>query len=584
MFCGAMTLPDPFQEPVYDWTSPVSVRRRRWVLPSLAADPPAQPTFADLIALRRGFQDLEAFLQPRISWNMRLDIIGQMRNLVPAAAAFAHAVRQGKKFGVFGDYDVDGATSTALALRWLSLAGRPDSVFYIPDRIKEGYGPNVPAVRKLIEEEKIGFLLVLDSGTSAFEPLEVARSADIPVVILDHHTWQGRDPYGLLVNPKHPDDRSGLSHLCTVGIVFVFLAMVNKLMREADPAFVEPDLMDLTGIVALGTVADVVPLTGLNRALVHRGLSGLHRIPGIAALIEAGQIDTVDAKAIGFRIAPCINAAGRIDDTRLGTLLLTLDDKEDVRELAQKLTELNHQRRDRQRAMVDSAAKQIAEGTFKDDPVIVIYDESFHPGIVGLVASRVKDMTDKPAVVIGEAGKGSCRAPDGYHIGDAVIAALAASIIIHGGGHAAAAGLTVDPARIDDLRSFLAKKLVPIECMDFRVDAVTKVGDIRATDVWSIAELEPLGQGNPEPVVVIEDAIVASVAWVKDQHLKFRLEGKSGGSIDGILFSARETPIGPHLAQAVGRQVMMAGQVKVDSWNGADRVQIVPDDLVLIDA
>lgn len=514
---------------------------------------------------------------------MRLDVIEKMRNLMAAANAFADAVQSGLKFGVFGDYDVDGATSTALALRWLGLAGRTDSVFYIPDRMKEGYGPNVPAVTKLIEQEKIQFLLVLDSGTSAFAPLDVAKDAGIPVVILDHHTWQGRDPYGLLVNPKHPEDASGLSHLCTVGIVFVFLAMVNKVMRERDPHFVEPDLMDLTGIVALGTIADVVPLVGLNRALVYRGLSALHRIPGISALIEAGQVDNVDARAVGFRIAPCINAAGRIDDTRLGTMLLTLDDPEMTAELAKQLTEINHERRDRQRGMVDKAAEQIAKGDHKDDPVIVIHDESFHPGIVGLVASKVKDMTDRPAVVIGEAGKGSCRAPDGYHIGDAVIAALAAGVIIHGGGHAAAAGLTVDPTRIPELRAFLGEKLVPIECIDFKVDAVVAVRDIRVDDVRTIVELEPLGQGNAEPVIVIADATVSDIAWVKDTHLKFRLEGEGGGSIDGILFSARQTPIGRHLAGAAGRRVMIAGQVKVDSWNGAERVQIVPDDLVLLD-
>ena len=402
----------------------ISLRGNRWAVPiefeGVDADDPL--FLPKQVALLRGTppQALESFFKPLLRNNMPDP--SSLTDMDAATARIAAAVRNGETIGLLGDYDVDGATSTAIMLRWLRAAGHREALYYIPDRIREGYGPNPGAV-DAIAEAGATLLLVLDSGTLAHGPIAHARARGMDVVVVDHHEPSRTLPLpdAVVVNPKRPDDASGLRDLCTAGLAFMLAVSLNRLLRETgyfgEIGVPMPDPMDLIGLAALGTVADVVSLTGLNRAIVVRGLPKLDRNPGIRALVEETGETEFTPKTAGFVFGPCINAAGRIDDTRLGTLLLASDDAEETRDLARRLREINAQRQAMQKAMVETAVARAVSAEFAGDPVIVIEDPEWHPGIVGLVAARVREATDKPAVVVGEFGKGSCRSVDGFDVG-----------------------------------------------------------------------------------------------------------------------------------------------------------------------
>lgn len=571
----------------YPYVAEISLRGNRWAVPNefegVDADDPL--FLPKQVALLRGTppQALESFFKPLLRNNMPDP--SSLVDMDAATARIAAAVRNGETIGLLGDYDVDGATSTAIMLRWLRAAGHREALYYIPDRIREGYGPNPGAV-DAIAEAGATLLLVLDSGTLAHGPIAHARARDMDVVVVDHHEPSRTLPLpdAVVVNPKRPDDASGLRDLCTAGLAFMLAVSLNRLLRETgyfgEIGVPMPDPMDLIGLAALGTVADVVSLTGLNRALVVQGLPKLDRNPGIRALVEETGETEFTPKTAGFVFGPCINAAGRIDDTRLGTLLLASDDAEETRDLARRLREINAQRQAMQKAMVDTAVARALSAEFAVDPVIVIEDPEWHPGIVGLVAARVREATDKPAVVVGEFGKGSCRSVDGFDVGSAIIRAREGGLLIAGGGHRMAAGLTIEAGRIGELRRFLCAEAFDFERPATEVDVVAEVGTTSVDAIAPLEALAPYGAGNQQPAVAVIGGVARRVRILKEKHVKLLLEGPEG-TTEAILFNAIGTRLGDALAASEGLPVDVLGRVAVDDYNAQPRVQIKIDDAMI---
>lgn len=557
-----------------------SIKGRSWAIKKLAEAPKIEGVhdLAVKVAAARGF-DPERFFDPKIKSEMPDPY--HLKSMKEAVESFCDAVQAGKKILIYGDYDVDGATSTALVLRWLTKMGHTNVNYYIPDRLAEGYGPNANAIRRTHEEEGIEYLLCLDSGTTAHDPLGVAASLGLEIVILDHHEPDDRDPPGILVNPKRRDEDLKFDYLCTAGLAFLFLVGVQREMRtrgffnETRP---EINLMSWLGIVALGTVADLVPLVGLNRAYVASGLPLMEYIPGVHALNIANGDAGYTATTCGFVFGPCINAAGRIGDTRQGTYLLWSDNEEEVQTIAQALVETNKERQDIQKAAMQNAIEMGKERG--DEGVIVLSDPSWHPGVVGLVASKVKDALDRPTVIIGAGGSASCRSVDGFDIGSSVIAARKAGILLKGGGHAMAAGLTVVPEKIDELREFLCEKAVGFEHPPTEIDLAFKAGELNPTLVEALESLEPFGMKNPKPRIAILNGLVKSVRIMKDLHVKLFIS-EGGKETEAMMWNAIGTPLGDALAICEGHYVDIYGTARIDSFGGKRRATVIVEDAIV---
>lgn len=562
-----------------EFSGRTSVRGREWKMRSVpegfVAPPQVHPS-AVRVAAARGF-DLDGFFNPKIKTEMPDPYA--LKGMREAVGAFCRAVKDGRNIALYGDYDVDGATSTALVARWLKAATGNAVNFYIPDRMKEGYGLNDGAIRSL-HADGTEFLLVLDSGTTAHGPLGLAVELGLEVVMLDHHEPDDRDPPGVLVNPKRRDEDRRYDYLCTAGLAFLFLVGVNRELRSCGwfgEGRKEPDLKQWLGIVALGTVADMVPLVGLNRAYVTTGLKAMHAVPGLAALNEANGDCGFNANTCGFVFGPCINASGRIGNTRTGVHLLADDDMDSVRGIAQVLVETNKERQDIQKAALDRAME---EAKASNDPVVVLHDPEWHPGVVGLVASRIKDALDRSAVVVGMGGAGSCRAVDGFDIGAAVIAAKEAGILIKGGGHTAAAGLTVDPERIGELAAFMAERAKGFVPPPVEIDLAFECGRLDPAAVHVLEALEPYGMKNPKPRIVVHGGWARQVNVMKERHVKVILCGPAGET-EAIMWNAIGTPLGDALAESEDRWVDVYGTAKVDEYGGRRRATLMVEDAIL---
>jgi single-stranded-DNA-specific exonuclease len=508
-----------------------------------------------------------------------------------AVTAFCDAVQAGKKIGIFGDYDVDGATSTSLLFRWIGRMGG-DSVFYIPDRMTEGYGPNVNAVRILKEQEAVELLMFLDTGTTAHESLDLAAELGMEIVIIDHHEQDSRDPKGILVNPnQRREEGREFGYLCTVGLVFLFLVGVQREMRSRgffNDTRQEIDLREWLGIVALGTVADLMPLVGLNRAYVALGLPRMANIPGIKALSELNRSKKDNLPAAfnehncGFVYGPCINAAGRIGDTRTGTFLLSTDDEQRAMEIARDLVEINSERK----AMTELAKEKaiaLATTTYKNDAVIVVYDNDWHPGIVGIVAGRIKEATNKPAIVMGRHGEnlsGSARTHENFKIGAAVIEAKESGLLIKGGGHHMAAGVTIAEENVEEFRAFMNKAAEGTKAPPVRVDLALPVGKLSVNLVKSMDRMQPFGMGNPKPKVVLYGGFISGTKVMNNGHVKVFLTGEAG-TAEAILFWGEETELGRALLASKNKFVDILGSAQVNDWGTQHTAQIKIEDAMI---
>ncbi len=558
-----------------------SVRGLEWQAPEkVHCEFPGVPAQVAGIAANRGVSDLKEFFRPSLKGSMPDPFV--LKDMDKAVERVRQAVMNKEKICIYGDYDVDGATSTSMLLLYLRDMGNEVS-FYIPDREKEGYGPNVPAMEQ-IAAEGVELLIVADSGTTAFEPMARAKELGMGIVILDHHKALDEHPEGILVNPNRKDESGEYYYLCAAGLVFLFLVGLQRDLRE-NGVFSnreEYDLKMLLGITALGTVADVMDLVGLNRAYVKLGLPLMRQNMGLMALAEACEVRPEDfsVQTCGFVFGPCINASGRIDDTTRGTRLLTTEDPEEAMKIAEELVELNRERKALQKTFETAADAQAKEQT--DTNVIVVYDQEWHPGVVGIVASRIKDNHDKSAIVIGRDGKGSCRGIEGFDIGAAVIAAKEAGILIAGGGHAPAAGLTVDPGRIDELRAFMKERGKDLVRPPLDADLTLACGAMTPTMLRTFDMMKPFGKGNSEPRVVLTGGTVVGAKILSGGHVKATLAGEEG-DCDVIMFNAEGTPLGNTLLSADGCQVDLYGRLSINEFRGKQTIQMKqPEDIRLI--
>ncbi|WP_262691387.1 single-stranded-DNA-specific exonuclease RecJ [Kordiimonas aestuarii] len=517
-----------------------------------------------------------------------------------AVTRIARAIQAGEEIAIFGDYDVDGATSSAVLYRYLSALGARLRI-YIPDRMVEGYGPNTPALLGL-REAGVDLAITVDCGTLSFEPLKAAKEAGLEVIVVDHHKAEPALPEAVaVVNPNRLDDESGLGQLAAVGVAFLLCVALNRALRDAghfNGGVREPNLLGLLDIVALGTVCDVVPLVGVNRALVAQGLKVMaqRRTAGLTALADVGRVSELPTcYHAGFVLGPRVNAGGRVGESYLGARLLTTDDPVEARQIAEKLDRYNEERRAIEAEVLTAAMEQVEQAigaAGSPDTVVVASGEGWHAGVIGIVASRLKDKYGLPTFVMaienGEA-KGSGRSISGVDMGAAVIEAVQRGLLIKGGGHAMAAGLTMAPDKIDAFAEFLRDLMrtsvaKAFERRSLKIDGVVALSGATAELVEQVDAVGPFGAGNPTPNFVIPDVDLLKADLVGQNHLRCIFKSKDGKSIKAMAFRQWDEPLGEQLRTGIGRRFHIAGKLKKDTWAGGGKVEMTLEDVALVGA
>ena len=571
-----------------------SVTGRRWVGPGAEVDrlglAIAQthdlPEIVGRILATRGVtpEGVADYLNPTLKALMPDP--SDLADMDRAAERLARAVTEDQRVAVFGDYDVDGGASVALLIDWLAQMGL-SATPYIPDRIDEGYGPNVPAMEALAAAHDL--ILCVDCGTLSFDPVAAATAAGADVIIADHHLAQEELPDAFaVVNPNRQDDGSGLGYLCAAGVVLLLLVATNRALR-GQGGFAnrpEPDLMAAMDLVAVATVADVAPLVGLNRALVQRGLTIMaqRQRPGLAALADvAGLTAPPTARDLGFAIGPRINAGGRVGAADLGQRLLSTADPHQAAALAEKLNQLNQERREIERVVLDAAIDQVGARD-PSAPMIWAAGEGWHPGVVGIVASRLKERFNRPAVVIGLAGgegKGSGRSVTGIDLGTAVAALAREGVLLKGGGHVMAAGLTVAEEGLEAAMEALGARLAAqgagsVGPADLRLDGVLTPAGATIDLIERMEAAGPFGQANPAPRMAFAGVQVQGVRIVGNGHCQVRLAGREGPQLQAIAFGAAENGLVSLFEAAASARAPLhiAGRLEIDDWGGRRRPKL----------
>jgi single-stranded-DNA-specific exonuclease len=540
-----------------------------------------------------GLDAVGDFLEPTL--RKFLPDPSHLKDMDAAVARLVHAVQTGERIVVFGDYDVDGATSSALLLRFFRAVGGNIGV-YIPDRRKEGYGPNAPALLK-IREEGAQVVVTVDCGITAFEPLAEAKRAGLDLIVIDHHMAEIALPEAVaVVDPNRIDDASPHKHLAAVGVAFLLAVGVNRALREAGwygTSRPEPDLRQWLDLVALGTVCDVVPLLGVNRALVRAGLQVMAKRGnvGLSALADVARMkEAPEAYHLGFLLGPRVNAGGRVGQADLGARLLSSDDPHEVGALAIRLDEFNAERRAIEREVLDQAIARI-EGLYgpdrKDLPsALLVESEGWHVGVIGIVASRLVERYGRPAFVVGmdgALGKGSGRSVRGVDLGAAVIAARQAGLLVNGGGHAMAAGLTVARDSLPELTRFLDERIAPQlgaapPVRELGIDAALAPAAATAELVSMIERAGPFGAGNAQPRFALTGVRVSYAQPVGEGHVRCTLQGAERGRVDAIAFRANQSELGPALMDSARPVLHVAGSLKIDRFGGRETVRLQIDD------
>ena len=526
-----------------------------------------------------------------------------LRDMDVAASRLADAIVGKQRVAVFGDYDVDGAASSGLMKRFLDhhdIATR----IYIPDRLFEGYGPNPTAIEALIKDGA-QLIVTVDCGTTSFEPLAVAKKLNTDVLVIDHHQADERLPdVHAVVNPNRQDDLSGLGALCAAGVVFLVLVATTRELRQRDyyksTGLSEPKLMDLLDIVALATVADVVPLVGLNRAFVTRGLQVMKARDnlGLRALFDVAGLNSAPTPyTLGFVLGPRINAGGRIGDAGLGARLLATEDEAEATKIAALLDKLNKERKSLETQMLEEAFAT-ADHMITDNPelpIIVTGSDTWHKGVVGLVASRLMDRFRRPTCIISwsksgdgsaEEGTGSLRSINGVDVGGAVRAAVAAGLLIKGGGHAMAAGLTVKRNKLEALNAFLIDKVkltatAARERSGLEIDGALTPAACNNTLLDLIERAGPYGQGNPAPRFAFPATRIKFAKIVGENHVRCTLEAGDGSRLDAIAFRAAGQPLGDLLLSGGASPLHIVGTLKRDTWGGREKIDLTIEDAAM---
>lgn len=539
-----------------------------------------------------GLEDVAVALDPTVKALMPDP--STLRDMNLAAARLADAIVRREPVAIFGDYDVDGACSSALLKRFLLLHGL-DARIYIPDRLTEGYGPNAEAIKALIGDGA-KLIVTVDCGTTSTDALSGARQLGADVVVVDHHQADEQLPaVTALVNPNRQDDISGLGHLCAAGVVFMLLVATTRELRTRNAygaAMQPPDLLGLLDLVALATVCDVVPLQGLNRAFVVKGLQAMHQRHnvGLRALADAAALAVAPTTYhLGFVLGPRINAGGRIGDAALGARLLSIDDPTEAARIAVLLDKLNRERKTIEKQMLDEAMAYADTLIEKDStiPLLIVASDAYHKGVVGLVASRLVEKFQRPTCVISwdkDEGTGSLRSIAGVDIGAAVRAAVAAGHLRKGGGHAMAAGLTVARDQLEGLRAFLAERLSAKtsearSSIALQIDGALTPASVTDEFMALLARAGPYGQGNPEPRFAFPAHRVKFAKVVAAAHVRCTLEAGDGSRLDAVAFRAADQPVGNALLASAGMPLHLVGHLRRDTWNGRDRRELVIEDV-----
>ena len=545
---------------------------------------------AKLLALRNiKKEDISSFLNPSIK-----NFLPNPNNLLDmkkSSLRTLEAIKNKEKIGVFGDYDVDGATSTALLGRYfdeLKLAYE----IYIPDRKTEGYGPSIKGFKELIEKN-VKVIFTVDCGTLSFQAIDYAKNKNIDVIVLDHHQSEINLPKAYsVVNPNRLDDKSDLQYLCAAGVSFMFLVSINRELRLIDwfknNSIDEPNLINYLDLVSLGTVCDVVPLIGLNRAIVKQGLKILKakKNLGLKTLLDICKIETNPSiYHLGYLLGPRINAGGRVGKCSHGANLLLNSNPKEVFKLA---TELDQYNKERQMLEKDLLKKILIESENKlKDPVLILQGSNWHEGIIGIVAARLKDKFNKPAIIIsinGDIGKASARSIVGFDIGSAIIAATQEKILLKGGGHKMAGGFSINISNIEKFKEFIFRKFKNInedltQQKPLLLDSKIAPSAINLEFYDKINVLSPFGSGNPEPRFIIENLKPANSKIVGDKHIKSVLIGAEGTSIKTIAFNATDNELGAYLLKKNKNTFNIAGKLSLNEWRGQKNVEFIIDDI-----
>ena len=545
-----------------------------------------------------GIEGVDTYLNPSIKALMPDP--SRLRDMDKAAARLADSVTRGEAIAIFGDYDVDGACSSALLYRFFAHHGIAARI-YIPDRIFEGYGPNTAAMQTLVKDGA-KLIITADCGTTSFEPLAEAARLKTDVVVIDHHQAnENLPPAHAIVNPNRQDDVSGQGQLCAAGVVFLALVATARELRkrgyyrDRD----ELDMISLLDLVALATVADVVPLAGLNRAYVTKGLAVMHarRNTGLRALADAaGLAQAPTPYHLGFVLGPRINAGGRIGDAALGAKLLSTSDEMEAQGIAEVLDRLNRERKQIETGMLEEAIaladRQIEQKP--DAPMIIAASETWHKGIVGLVASRLVERFGRPACVIaweksggGDSaeGSGSLRSVAGIDLGAAVRRAESAGLLVKGGGHAMAAGLTVKRDRYPALQEYFFSELSSVNRLatapELEIDAALTASGATADVLTELARAGPYGQGNPQPRFAFPAHRVKFAKIVGESHVRLLLEASDGGRLEAVAFRAKGQPLGDVLMNTGGLPLHVCGTLKRDTWGGREKIELHIEDAAI---
>ncbi|MBO6891372.1 MAG: single-stranded-DNA-specific exonuclease RecJ [Roseibium sp.] len=528
----------------------------------------------------------EEFLEP--SLRSLMPDPSTLVDMDKAVSRVADAVQANRKIAIFGDYDVDGATSSAVFAKYLQWLGQ-DPVIHIPDRIIEGYGPNGPAIEAL-HAGGADLLVTLDCGSTSHEAFETAERLGLDVVVIDHHqVGESLPDVVALVNPNRQDDLSGQGHLAAVGVTFLFLVGLNRELRQRG-AFAntrQPDLMALLDLVALGTVCDVVPLQGLNRAYVTRGLAVMHqrRNYGLTALADVARVNGKPAPYhLGFLVGPRINAGGRIGDAALGARLLTTENPHEARQIAEQLNQLNAERQAMEAEMLEQASAEAFLAVQERDPAVLLTgSDDWHPGIVGLIASRLKEEHRRPAFAISfdkdGKGTGSGRSIPGVDLGKAVREAVETGLLEKGGGHAMAAGLTVLRQKASELESFFNTVLKEdVEQAsahrELKIDAALTATGATLDLLELLEKAGPYGAGHAEPVFAFPSHRISFADVVGNGHVRATLAAGDGSTLKAICFKAADKPHGQMLLEGRGKNLHVAGSLSIDTWQGTPKVQL----------
>ena len=548
---------------------------------------------AKLLSIRKiKKEEIKFFLDPSIKNILPNPFI--LKDMDRAVDRTVSAVLKKEKIGIFGDYDVDGATSTAILGQYFKSLNI-DYEIYIPDRKNEGFGPNEKAFTKFINLG-VSLIFTVDCGTLSFEPINFAKNNGIDVIILDHHQSEIKLPNAhSIVNPNRFDDRSELNYLCAAGVCFLFLIALNKRLRDQNwfklNLIPEPDLINILDLVSLGTVCDVVPLVGLNRAIVYQGLKIFKKKKnlGLKTLIEINNIENnINTYHLGYVLGPRINAGGRVGKSTHGANLLLNTNAKETFKIA---SELNNYNKERQ-ILESKLLNEILNTDFQinSDPVIILHGENWHEGIIGIIAARVKEKFNKPTIIISSVsgvGKGSARSIYGFDIGSVIIGAVQNNILVKGGGHKMAAGFTINMNKIDEFREFVFKKFRSInmnleEKKNYYFDAEISPSAVNIDFFEKVYSLAPFGSGNNEPRFIIQNLKVLNSKIVGEKHIKSTLLGSDSTVIKTITFNSVETELGSYLLKKNKKNFNIAGKLSLNEWRGQRNVEFIIDDISVI--